>query len=252
MSFVEQCPDDIYQKTILLTPEDTDRWGNMTPAALTRYSGECAVEHMERQQLLSGCLASRGLLWMIGWSCSEILRPPHLGEMVILWAWAGIKKSGMYPRRCALYTPEGALLARNCTLWLTVDRKTRRMDTLADVPITMAPITLEDDLKPPKLSQRFPCELPFQGTHTVQAEEIDFNGHCNNACYLRWAEELLSDTYHRSHSCRGIWVQYARELRAGETVDLTYTLEEDVLWLSGTLKGEDCFRLRLEYGAALP
>ena len=247
MSFWDDCPGQVYQKVMTISTADTDGGECLHSAGLLRISGDSTVEHMEQQGLIENCLKPRHLLWMIGWSVAEIKRLPRMDEQIIVRNWPGAKKNGMYPRHCGLYSMEGEELAAVCTLWLLVDEETRRMSEDEDALAAAEPVSMPGELKKPKLAVSFPEEYPFMQEHTVVAEEIDRNGHCNNARYLEWIPPLLSEEYRASHICQNIWIQYVRELLEGQTVRLNYAMEQDILFVRGICEGEECFSLRAAF-----
>lgn len=244
--FYKNCPEQVYQKTVN-SKELLLAGGNLNPARVMQLSGDTTVEHMEKNGLVENCLKPRHLLWMIGWSTLEIKQQPRPSESLIIRTWAGTRKNGMYPRHFGLYTSKGQVIASACTLWLSVDEKTRKMSEEEDALKDMKTISMADEIKRPKLLMNFPEEYPFETEHIVMDQEIDRNGHCNNIWYLVWGLDLLSEEYLSAHGCKGLWVQYSKELLKGQKVIMKYLLQKDILYVQGSCEGEACFSLKIEF-----
>ena len=126
-----------------------------------------------------------------------------------------------------------------------VDQKTRKMITPKDAGISFPVVSFEDEPPFPKIREKG-IDTPLEQRHAVSIYEIDKNEHVNNSFYLDWAENLLDDAGRDSaFRIRRIWINYAREIRLGETVAFRYGQESDILFVKGMVGQETCFKALL-------
>lgn len=65
-----------------------------------------------------------------------------------------------------------------------------------------------------------------------------WNGHVNNAWYLDWAAALLPEG---AGPLRSLWIEYNRELREGQTAELSWQQEGDTLYVRGHVGRDESF-----------
>ena len=246
--FKVSCPQGVCQIAFEIAEEMTNAAGRMSIGALARQMQRITEIHFDQEAGLTGEeLLAKGLSWVISWTNIELERLPDKGEKVILRIWPGKNKVNLYSRIYAMYTETGEPLMATSSLFLLMDQKTR---TVAVQPVEMKilnPVTISGEPNLPKLQQKFPKIFRNQSLRIVSSEEIDYNGHLNNSRYLDWTEALLDEEFYAEHTPKTIWVQYAKELREGETAKLQYAWEEDVMYLRGVHNGEDSFLVKIEF-----
>lgn len=247
LEFAQDCPAGVLQKTVLVTGEHADAFGRICPGSLARMIGDAAAEHLTLFGVGLAALQSHGLLWVLARTALRVQRLPQNGEVVLLRAWAGREKHWMYPFRYRIYSARGEELVSACSQWLLMDEATRGLAPPSELMQGIPALSLPGEPKAPALQMPFPEALPGQQERTPQPREIDLNGHLNNSYYLDWAVELLDESYLQNHALRSFWVEYSREVLAGQGVSLRYSQEEDVLYVRGETAGEDSFSLKMEF-----
>lgn len=248
LDFAQDCPAGVLQKTMLVTGRHTDARGRMRPGNLARLIGDAAVEHLALFGTELATLQAHGLLWVLARTALRVERLPHNGEIVLLRAWAGKEKHWMYPYRYVIYSAAGEALVSACSHWLLMDEATRSLAPPSDLMESIPAVSLPGEPKAPALQMVFPEELPGRRERTPLPGEIDLNGHLNNSHYLDWAAELPDEAFLREHALHSLWVEYSKEVLAGQSVNLLYGQDENTLFVRGQTGGEDSFSLKMEYG----
>ena len=81
---------------------------------------------------------------------------------------------------------------------------------------------------------------------TPAPEQIDENGHMNNAAYLDAAEALLPETLRGKRPC-AVAVDYEHEILPGRETQLRVVPGENACLFEGSMEGKVCFRLREDF-----
>ena len=191
-------------------------------------------------------LKEKNLIWVLCFSEIFIERMPVEGETLDLFTWPGEDRFGMCSRRYALYSPDGENRMTCASFFSAVDQETRKMIPPKDAGISFPVVSFEGEPGFPKMREKG-IDNPLEQRHAVSVYEIDKNEHVNNSFYLDWAENLLEiDGKEAGHKVRHIWINYAREIRMGETVVFRYGAEQDRLFVKGMVGEESCFKALLE------
>ena len=227
-------PEGLYKETIII-----DR--HYAIGDLARMMQKVTENAMGELGTDFHALKEKDLIWVLCFSEISIGRMPAEGETLQIFTWPGENRFGMSSRRYALYSPEGERLMTCASLFSTVDRKTRTMVTPGQAGVSFPVVVFADEPAFPKLKEKGP-ETPMERQHAVTAHEIDKNDHVNNAFYLDWIENMIGDSLHTApDQIRRIWISYAREIRAGETVLFRYGQENGQLFVKGSVGKDTCF-----------
>lgn len=248
-TFSQECPADVYQKTIVITDEHTDAFDRMTPTAMVQQMQHTAGEHLDQLGLGGDAMEKQGFLWMLIRTSLQIHRAPRQGEHVLVRTWFGPEKRWMYPGHYVFYTFRGEKLAEAASQWMLVDKATRSLTDPPDLIRALPETSLEGEPELPARKVSFPAELTGKAERTVQPHEIDRNGHMNNSYYLDWAAVIPDAKYRQDHALRALWVEYSHELLVGQTATLQYEHEQDTLYLKGLVGNDDAFKIKMEYAA---
>lgn len=244
-AYSTDCLQGVYETRFTVTDAMTDTSGRMRLGDLARQMEKATAGQLSAYSMSREELQQEGKIWVIAWTSIEITKLPREQTEVILRVWPGKNKSMMYTRRYAFYTTEEEPLVCAASLFLLMDQETRSAaaptEKLKAVPV----ITLEGEPKLPKLRMDFPEQFSHWRERVVAAEEIDKNGHLNNTRYLDWAEELFGESG-QEEMFRSVWVQYRRELREGQKVELRYEDADGVWYLQGSAEGAVSFLVKME------
>lgn len=223
----------IHTRTIIIEEEKLSLY------TLARELEAAATEHADMLGVGGDVFRPQGITWVLIKREAIIHSHPVKGQTVTIETWPGKTRHGFFPRRFRLLDEEGNLLISCACQWAIMDIEERTMVTSKEYDLVG--IKREGEQKAPASKVVFP-ELTEMVKRTVQPEEIDSNGHLNNANYLNWIEELIPEDFTVSE----LWIEYAREIFAGEEVQIHYVAVDGALFATGIAESEDAFRIRLK------
>ena len=233
------CREGVYREKVLI-----DRQYALGDVA--RLMQRITEKAMSEQGISYSRLEEKHLIWVMCFMEIRINRMPSDGEILEIYTWPGKERFGMCSRRMVMYSPEGGeCLIESTMLSSAVDRDTRKMITPAPSEISFPIVEFADEPAFPKLYEKG-IRTPLTQQHEVSIHEIDINEHVNNSFYLDWAENLLGDYSDRMHeNVKRIWINYEREILAGETVVFHYGIEKGTLFVKGRVGDDNCFKALL-------
>lgn len=244
-----QCPDGVLEQIFTVEAAETDQNGRMRQGDLARRMQVATEAQLASYGMNHQTLLEEDKIWVISWTQIQTERLPKAGEQIRLRAWASKKKAVMHVRKYAFYGMDGEPLVCAASLFILMDAKTRSAAEDPEKIINIPIVKIQGEPKPPKMMMKFPEDLIFRSQRSVQENEIDYNGHLNNTCYLDWQEEQMNPEYLKSHVPASVWVQYSKELRLGDTAELLFQQEEDAVYVKGLHEGEESFLMKIEYQA---
>ncbi|MCQ2438930.1 MAG: thioesterase [Oscillospiraceae bacterium] len=236
--------DLLYKNTFAVDAADCDMFGRLRPSIMLRLMQGAGWAHADALGLGNDAVWSRGLLWVIGRTVAEIDRLPRADEQITLCTWPGQQRKVFLPRSFEIADAEGRSLIRAKSIYLMMDRESRHTVTPQSVGLDVPGACERAELPDPASRVPFPGSLDGSESRRATYSELDINGHLNNTHYLSWGEDLLSVDYHRAHALRSLWVEYRREVRPENEVGMSWTLQDDTLYV----KGGEFFNMKLGYG----
>lgn len=217
--------------------------GLLSCSELLRLLQEIAAQDAARRGGGQELLLSRGCTWVLVQNRLEIPRWPQPGEELTLTTWPIRGRLGLYPRCMELRDAAGELLLRAEGVWAIMDIESRGMIRGEERGIELE--GAEDGrLRPlrrltiPEGGERFPLR--------PAPEQIDENGHMNNAAYFDAVEPMLPEAL-RGRRPRFIRIDYEHEIPAGSCAELRVVREGESCFFEGSMEGKVCFRLREDF-----
>ena len=243
----------IYKKEWTVRHTDVDCWGRLKPSALLLYIQHTAGEHSDALSYTYDGMAARGIFWAVIRHKIEINRLPAEKETITLETWPMPTTRVAYPRATVAYDAQGQVLFRSVCLWVLMDIKNRSMLIPKKSGVEINGILRGDELGTP--GSLMPKDLQQRLARTVVFSDLDKNAHMNNARYLDWLQDLLTAQFHKDHPMKEISMCYISEALEGQTLDLTWELDENQQLLLDIHrdKGEDngdydrVFAARVQY-----
>lgn len=244
--------DLLFEKKIRLIESDADEYGNMKLSALLRYAQEAAAGHCDLLGLDWDTMAEKGLFWAVLRHRVEIRRLPGAGECITVQTWPMPATRTAYPRMVQGLDENGQVLFSVLSLWALMRITDRTMvlpfKSGIDVPGILRGCEIDAPGSLP------PADHENRMLWRVTPEDLDINGHVNNARYLDHAEGLTG-AFRRMHKPKELAVSYLAECRLNQEVTLNWTLsEEGVLTVDGCRpktdvpeKTERVFALKIRY-----
>ena len=208
----------IFQERPLVRAAECDFRGRMRLSALFLAMQEGAEKSAESLGAGRRALWEKNLFFALSRIRVEVSRLPELGEIVVHETWPGVPNRFFYPRYHIFRLEDGTKLAAAASLWVTMDRNARSI-----VPPAAAGLVFPDTsgIQPP-------CPLPGKpkepamdaaASETVpQYEDLDLNGHVNNARYIGWLCNALGTDAFETGFIRTLIAGYEKEIRSGQRI----------------------------------
>lgn len=220
------------------TSKDFNENGKIKLSSLLHYCQEVATEHADIIGIGRENLIKENIIWVLVKMRIRILEELQPDEDYYVVTYPRPQKSRYCPRDYYIYNADGKQMAVGTSIWSLVNCITRKM------------VRHELDFK-----GEFTTEIPFEdgfekirmkeqavaGEYKIEEKDIDLNGHCNNCFY----GDMVEQVSHVEAPCE-FQIQYSKETKLGEVVQLHCQEVEDGRLISGTLpEGETVFLSKL-------
>ena len=227
-----------------VTCYDTDVAHYLKPGAFMDLAQEIAYISADRLHFGYADLQRHGLAWVL--SRMHICFPsmPRWNDVVTLETWHKGFSGPFYVRDFRMTGADGRPAVRATSSWLIIDVASRRLlrrEHLAEY--------LPVDTECHESAVDEPCDkvmMPREGveqvaSHRVAYSDVDIIGHTNNAKYVVWAMDCLPFEELAAHRVREIRINFNKETRPGDTVDLFRAPVEGGWAVEGRLDGASSF-----------
>ncbi len=204
----------IYKETVTVTAQMADEFGRLRPSAALRLTQTAAGHHCDELGLDEAVMAEKGLFWAIIRNYLTVEKMPAVGQSVTLETWPMPTTRTCFPRACRAYDENGGVLFACHSLWILMDRQTRAMILPGKSGVDVPGVEREDTPPAPKSLSPIPTAATEQ--RQVTAEDLDQNGHMNNARYLDWVEDALGADFRRDRTLGHATLCYLNEAKEGQ------------------------------------
>lgn len=219
----------IFERKYSVNVFNTDLTGRLSPGALFNFFEDIAGRHALELGWGRDNLMFNGLFWALSRMVVKVERLPMAWDEVMLRTWPRGTESIFALRDLEMYDGAGKRLAAASSSWVIVDYHTRKAQ--------------RPDKTLSNLNNRFPEERALDtnarkvpplpaGEHEmtrlkVKLDDIDVNGHVNNARYVHWAVNCYDPEFIINHTPETIEVNYIAEGHQNEMINiLTGTADE--------------------------
>lgn len=226
----------VFQQDVTVQAGDVNEYGSMKLSAVLHYIQEVSGGHSDRLGFSWNALAEKGLFWAVLRHRVVIHRLPNAGQTVHLETWPMPATRAAYPRAVRATDSSGNVLFEAVSLWVLMNTQSRAMvlpsRSGVDVPGILRGIEPEI---PSSLS---PANGENSSLWRVSPEDLDINGHVNNAKYLDYVEALPENA---ALTAQDLTVCYLAEVLPRQQIILKHSLSEDgVLTVDGIRpRGDD-------------
>ncbi|KAL2532653.1 Palmitoyl-acyl carrier protein thioesterase [Abeliophyllum distichum] len=232
---------------------------------LMNHLQETALNHVKTAGLLGDGFGStpemckRNLIWVVTKMQVIVDRYPTWGDVVQVDTWvAASGKNGMRRDWLVRDSNTGDILTRASSLWVMMNKETRRLAKIPDEVreeiggyfVDSLPVVDEDSRKLPKLNDDS-ADYVRTGL-TPRWSDLDVNQHVNNVKYVGWILESVPLPILETHELAGMTLEYRRECRRDSLLQsLTSVVSKGVGDLANSGYVECQHLLRLEGGAEI-
>ena len=233
----------VFATQLRLRNKDVNLHRVLRTSTLFELMQEASIRHTEELGMGREMTLDRGLLWMVTHQRAEIERMPAYDERITLESWPGKTMHLLFPRYYRVLDEEGNVLLRASALWALVDQSTRRMVFPDRYGVTIEGVVTGNEIDLPSTPRRAEGEAAH--AFTVPFSYVDLNGHMNNTRYFDLAEDCVPAAA-EGRSLRAAAVEYANEVRLGESLRVTVEQNEGTWYISGDTE-KKAFRMMMAY-----
>ena len=207
-------------------------------SAMLRYAQDVAWIHSERLGFDRDWYATRGLTWLVRAAQVTILCPVPLGTTLDVSTTVSGFRKVWARRRTDGRLEDGTLAFWAHTDWVIIDARGLPTRVPAEFPEVYG--TMPGPFEPGRV--QLPPTPPDASTHRglVRPQDLDPQGHVNNAAYLDYLEEALlaagdAAAAGVTTSPRSVWLEYLVQATPGAVV-------EGSTWPDDAVPGEPATR----------
>ena len=215
-----------YQKEYDVKSYEVDCHGFLRVLSLMNVVQDIAVENAAVLGLGMEICAEHNLAWVGSNYLIQIKRLPKLHEHFKIETWPAEAKLWGAIRDFCVKDQAGETIIKASSQWVLIDMERRRPVMLQkyfpDYEALGERVLDTDFSKMPTVSES-ECKNLFQ----VRFDDIDVNGHVNNAVYPVWASESVDHNYRMTHLPAEIELCFKKEALYGETVEVLTSQTEN-------------------------
>ncbi len=207
--------DTIYQTNYKVRISDSDSASNLKLPALLQMLQEAATEHAEKLGVGFGEMRALNLGWALSKLIINIDRIPKWGERVYIKTWPSFREKIATYREFLAVDVNGESLFTVRSQWLIFDiaaRKLARMNRLNEWVLFPQVVNDESFDTPFEKITTPDSENIKHSKFFARTDDIDLNGHVNNAVFLIWAIESLPENIYDKYFPKKIKVSFLEEV----------------------------------------
>ena len=238
------------RQNLMITCYDTDVAHYLKPGAFMDLAQEIAYISADSLGFGYDDLQQFGVAWVLSRFEIHFLDMPRWKDRVELQTWHKGFEGPFYVRDFRMNGADGKPAILATSSWLVIDMETRhllRREHLAE-KLPLDTIYDESALDTPCGKVIMPREgVEKVAEHTVSYSDVDIIGHTNNAKYIVWAMDCIGFDQTSSKRVSSIRINFNKETRPGETVELLRAPAENGWFIEGRLGGASSFCAEIRF-----
>lgn len=223
--------DLILTTPFTVTSADTDMYRRLRPGALLNYLIQASIQSADSLGFGFGGLEKQHLFWVLSRLTVEVYRPLQWYESLTVETWAKDVEKLIYLRDYIVRDGQQEVVARGTSGWLAIDMETKRPKKLEGVQAELFE-RLRDkhglEYSPVRLQGTGDGELYY--IHPTYFD-FDLNQHVTSTRYVDWMMDTFSFDFHEKHYPTKMVVNYQKETRPGESIEMYRSREDDKRYL---------------------
>lgn len=212
-----------YEITTKLRTSDYDKYDRIKMYSILDVFQDLAGDHAEELNIGYSLMKEKKLIWVLVSQEVRIVGNVPYGKEVTLRTWPAEKGRADFIRYYEIETDCGDSVVEAISKWVVVNYETRRIERASEVNYEGEIYSKKPFDGINKLKVNIPHTKQFLKSYKVLNDDIDHNGHMNNANYVKLiynSIELSKDNY-----IKNIHIDYLKEAMLGDTIDL-YSFED--------------------------
>ena len=229
-----------------------DRRQILRPSAFLDLAQQMAVIGADRLDFGDDQLGRFGCTWVLARQHVRFERPLRHKAPGRIQTWHKGLQGLFFIRDYQLLGADEEPCVNSTSSWVVMnvgERRVVRPDFLHEV-VSLDPQSPDHAIAEPAAKVGLPreAELTQIGSHLVRWSDVDYNQHANNVRYTVWAMDALPEELVYERVLKELTINFNREARPGETVELYYTPAPDGSHIiEGRVGGNQVFIERLVF-----
>src|SRR5574344_374033 len=196
---------------------ECDKNRQLKIAALFNIFQDLAVHHADKLGVGYEFLSKTNSAWVGVYYHLKIEQLPKVCENIKIVTWPSEKTPLLAVRDFMVEDEHKKLLITATSQWALIDMERRR-------PLILQKIMPQYEVIDDKALVSDFAKLPEPERHDVEEtflarfDDVDLNGHVNNAVYPLWATESVGKDFRNTHSPKEILIAFKKETLFGEKV----------------------------------
>ena len=209
----------------------TDPHARLRPTAFLDLAQNIAVQGADQLKFGDVELKAFDCAWVLARQHVRFERPVQHKEPVKIMTWHKGPLGLFFLRDYLLLGSDGEVSVRSTSSWVVMNMTERRVvrnDFLSGI-VSTDPQSTDHAIEEPAVKVTVPrgTELERIGAHRVHFSDVDYNQHANNVKYTAWAMDALPEELVYEKTLKELTINFNKEARPGETVELFHTMDPD-------------------------
>ena len=209
----------------------TDPHARLRPTAFLDLAQDIAVQGADQLKFGDVELKAFDYAWVLACQHVRFERPVQHKEPVKIMTWHKGPLGLFFLRDYLLLGSDGEVSVRSTSSWVVMNMTERRVvrnDFLSGI-VSTDPQSTDHAIEEPAVKVTVPrgTELERIGAHRVHFSDVDYNQHANNVKYTAWAMDALPEELVYEKTLKELTINFNKEARPGETVELFHTMDPD-------------------------
>lgn len=206
----------ILEEKITIQSYLTDNKMELTLPALFGLIQEISSKHVTQCGIGWENLKDKNLFWVLSKIKLSISRLPKWSETIILKTWGKLHDLVVEPRDYEMVDEQGNVLIKGTSSWVIIDSEKGKIQSLNKFEEHLIYPENKDAFieRAPKVAK---IEIAEQEpSEHVRYSDLDMNQHVNNAKYIQWALDSISQVFRDKHNLKEAVVNYINQARYGD------------------------------------
>lgn len=228
-----------YTRKYCLTAAQCNAQREVAPSTLVQQIIDVATEHADTLDIGFERMGSNSTLWVLSRVAYEVARYPQILEPYTITTWIEGYNKLFSDRNFAIRDSHGGVLGYARTVWMAIDKDTRRPTDLSSVanPEVVRPDIECKMERPGKI--RFPKEHNEATHYRFGASDIDFNRHVTSRRYVELVIDQLPLDVYDQYLLSRFEIAYSHESLCGEKVSVSSGMDAATGAMVSAIEGMD-------------
>ncbi|MDE7213990.1 MAG: hypothetical protein K2N42_05365 [Anaeroplasmataceae bacterium] len=221
--------------------KDVDYNDIIRPTAILDMFQDLAGLHAEELGVGYQALKEKNYAWVVLYQRYEMKKLPPYLDTVSLTTWPKPKQRLEFEREYLLKNKNGETLVQGISNWVVIDLNTRGLVRADKIDFNGEYESFTNYLEKCKRKLGLDAsKITDRFTYKVMLEDIDHNGHMNNARYLNIIQNHLFE-YGSKEYIKDVEIAYVKEAKHKDELQIGHFKLEDKEAFIGYVNNEVCF-----------